>query len=201
MSDSSQMSSEVREITWGWWLAELMGAVAIAAGIIVVAKPSSSLTTLAVIFGIFIFIDGIAELLTALFDRTQNRGMLAVVGVMSVIAGTLLVRHPLGGVKAIALIMGIWLIAAGVVRLMVAFDSRGHRLWRVATALVLMIVGIAVVASPHIGYSTLALVTGIGFMAYGVGMLVYGWALHAVRHAATPSATPPPATPRASATT
>lgn len=194
MSAASLRRDELREVTWGWWLALLTGLVSIAAGIIVVAKPSNSLPTLAVIFGIFILADGIVELIGALSAYTQNRGLLAVLGVISVIAGVLLIRHPLGGVRAVALLIGIWLIAAGLVRFIAAFETPGNRLWRMGVALVLAIFGVIVVASPHVGYATLALITGIGFICYGIGMLALGWAMHFIRRegstAASVSVTP-----------
>jgi hypothetical protein len=43
-----------------------------------------------------------------------------VLGALSVIAGVLLIRHPLGGVRPVALLIGIWLIAAGLVRFIAA---------------------------------------------------------------------------------
>jgi uncharacterized membrane protein HdeD (DUF308 family) len=98
MPETSLNSDEVRAATSGWWLVLLIGVVSIIVGIIVIAKPSNSLATLAVIFGIFILVDGIVELGGALSTKTQNRGLLAVLGVISVIAGVLLIRHPLGGV-------------------------------------------------------------------------------------------------------
>jgi uncharacterized membrane protein HdeD (DUF308 family) len=183
VSDGSLPSEALHELTWGWWLAVLMGALSVLAGIIVLAKPSNSLPTLAVILGIFVLLDGIFELVAALIGGTPNRGVLAVIGVLSVIAGVLLIRHPLGGVRAVALVLGIWLIAAGVVRLIAAFGE-DHVLWRVLVALVLMVVGVVIIASPHIGYATLALITGIGFICYGLGMIVAGWALHVVRREA-----------------
>ena len=73
MSDTSLSPSELRELTWGWWLALLIGVVSIVAGVIVIAKPSNSLATLAVIVGIFILVDGIVELVAALSGETQNR--------------------------------------------------------------------------------------------------------------------------------
>jgi uncharacterized membrane protein HdeD (DUF308 family) len=106
---------------------------------------------------------------------------MAVIGALSVIAGVLLIRHPLGGVKAVALLLGIWLIAAGLVRLIAAFAVPGHRVWRISVALVLAIFGIVIVSSPHIGYATLALITGLCFICYGVGMLVVAWAMHTMR--------------------
>jgi len=186
VSDGSVRSNELHELTWGWWLAMLMGVLSIVAGVVVLAKPSNSLATLAVIFGIFVLVDGIVWLAGALIGGSPNRGLLALVGVLSVIAGVLLIRHPLGGVRAVALILGIWLIAAGVVRFIAAFDAEDHRLWRIVVAGVLVIAGIAIVASPHIGYTTLALIAGLGFIFYGVGLMVTGWALHVVRREGLP---------------
>ena len=184
MSGTSLESREVHELTWGWWLALLIGVVSIVAGVIVILKPSHSLSTLAVIFGIFILIDGIVELVASISSETQNRGLLAILGALSVIAGVLLIRHPLGGVKAVALLLGIWLIAAGVVRFVAAFAAPDHRIWRICVALVLAVFGVVIVSSPHIGYATLALIAGICFIIYGAGMAAVGWAMHQIRHEA-----------------
>jgi uncharacterized membrane protein HdeD (DUF308 family) len=181
LSSTSFGSREIRALTWGWWLALLIGVLSIVAGIIVILKPSNSLSTLAVIFGIFILIDGIFEIAGAIFGDAESRGLLAVIGTLSVIAGVLLIRHPLGGVRAVALLLGIWLIAAGVVRLISAFAFPGDRIWRIIVALVLGIFGIVIVSAPHIGYATLALIAGICFICYGIGMLAVGWAMHVIR--------------------
>jgi uncharacterized membrane protein HdeD (DUF308 family) len=181
LSSTSPASHELRALAAEWWLALLIGALSVVAGIIVILKPSNSLSTLAVVSGIFILVDGIVELVAAVRADTQNRGLLAVIGALSVIAGVLLIRHPLGGVKAVALLLGIWLIAAGVVRFVGAFAAPDHRLWRISVALVLAIFGIVIVSSPDIGYATLALITGVCFICYGLGMLAVAWAMHAVR--------------------
>ena len=181
MPETSVNSDELREVTWGWWLAVLIGVASVVAGIIVIAKPSDSLSTLAVIFGIFILVDGIIGLVAALSSEVQNRGLLAVLGVISVIAGVLLIRHPLGGVRAVALLVGIWLIAAGLVRFIAAFEAPDHRLWRIVVSLILAIFGVVIVASPHIGYATLAVLTGIGFICYGIGMAALGSVMYLAR--------------------
>ncbi len=182
------LAREVSEVTRTWWLVVLMGVVSVVAGIVVLAKPGDSLATLAVITGIFILVDGIAELATALFTRTEGRGLVAVLGVLSAIVGLLLIRHPIQGVTAVALLLGVWLVAAGVVRLVGAFEDPEHRGRRIVAAAVLGIAGVIIVASPHIGYATLALITGLGFIAYGLSLLVLGWSLRVVRELVEPDA-------------
>jgi uncharacterized membrane protein HdeD (DUF308 family) len=176
--------ADLREWTSAWWLVLLVGVLSVIAGVIVLTKPSDSLATLAVIIGIFILVDGIFELAASLSRRTANRGMVALVGVLSVIVGTLLVRHPIAGVAAVALLIGIWLAAVGVVRFMAALAEPEHRTWNIVVAVVEVIAGIVIVSSPDIGFATLAVLVGIGFMVKGFAMCVLGWSMRAVRKAA-----------------
>ena len=105
-------------------------------------------------------------------------------GVLCVIAGVLLIRHPLGGIKAVALLLGIWLIAAGVVRFIAALAFPTSRLPRLGVAVVLAIFGVVIVSSPH---ATLALIAGLCFIVYAIGMLALGKAMLAIRHQLPPS--------------
>jgi uncharacterized membrane protein HdeD (DUF308 family) len=155
--------------------------------VIVLVKPSNSLETLAVVTGIFVLLDGIVALVEAL-GVSESRGVVAVLGVVSVVIGILLIRHPVAGVTAVALLLGLWLIAAAAVRVVVAVAVGDHVLRRLAVAAVLAIAGIAIVSSPHIGYATLALIVGLGFIGYGAAMIVLGAAIRSVGHEVPPSA-------------
>jgi uncharacterized membrane protein HdeD (DUF308 family) len=159
----------------------LVGLLSIAAGVIVLAKPDDSLATLAVVAGIFVLVDGIFDLAASFGRRTENRGLVAVMGVLDIVIGVLLIRHPIGGVLAIALLIGIWLIAVGLVRLVGAFE-REQRVWNIVLAVLEVIAGIVIVSSPPIGFATLALLVGISFIANGVATFALGWMVHSLRH-------------------
>ena len=118
------VEGEPREPSWLWWVIVLVGVLSAVAGIILVFKPSDSLTTLAVIFGIFLLIDGIGELIASIAGTTDSRGLAAIIGVLGVIVGIALIRHPFHGVTAIGLLIGIWLVAAGIVRLVRSLRRR-----------------------------------------------------------------------------
>ena len=108
-----------------WWLLVVVGVASLVAGVILVTKPSNSLATLAVIVGIFLLIDGIVELVASFGRPAEGRTIAVIVGLLGVIIGILLIRHPTHAVTAIGLLIGIWLVAAGVLRLL-----QGDRLRR-----------------------------------------------------------------------
>jgi uncharacterized membrane protein HdeD (DUF308 family) len=184
------LRDEARALTWGWWLLLLVGALSIAAGVIVLFKPGDSLATLAVISGIFLLADGVVEIAAALLRGTPNRGLTALLGVLTVVVGVLLIRHPIAGVAAVALLIGIWLITIGVVRFVDAFGQEDHRGWQIVAAVLEMLGGIVIVSSPGIGFATLALLTGIAFIVNGAGLMALGWSVHGIRDEV--AAAPPP---------
>jgi uncharacterized membrane protein HdeD (DUF308 family) len=181
MADQTLARNEVRAATGGWWLLLLVGVISIAAGVTILFKPGDSLATLAVIAGIFLLVDGILELTSALMHGTQSRGMVALLGVLTAIVGVLLIRHPIAGVVAVALLIGIWLITIGVIRFVTAFEIDEYRGWNIVAGLIELIAGVVIVSDPNIGFATLALLVGIAFILNGMGMIALGWNLRALR--------------------
>ncbi|TMM05956.1 MAG: HdeD family acid-resistance protein, partial [Actinobacteria bacterium] len=80
----SERSEDLHAMTKAWWVVALIGVMSIVAGIIVVAKPSNSLATLAVVTGIFVLVDGIVAIVRAFGPDIGSRGLAAVLGVVSI---------------------------------------------------------------------------------------------------------------------
>jgi uncharacterized membrane protein HdeD (DUF308 family) len=165
----------------GWWLLSIVGVLSAVAGVVILFRPDESLSTLAVIAGIFLLLDGILELADSLLRSTRNRGLVALLGVLSAIVGVLLIRHPVESVTAVALLIGIWLIAAGVIRCAATFEEDTYDGWHALVGLIELIAGIVIVVDPNIGFATLALFVGIAFILNGIGMLALGWSAHTLR--------------------
>lgn len=176
--------AELDQVSWGWRLLVAVGLLSVVAGVIILFKPGDSLETLAVIAGIFLLIDGIFELASSFMSSTRNHGMAALLGAITAIVGVLLIRHPLESVEAVALLIGLWLIAIGVIRFATAFDELDHRGRYALAGAIELIAGIVIVANPDIGLTTLSILVGIAFIFNGVGLAVLGWGLHEARQEA-----------------
>jgi uncharacterized membrane protein HdeD (DUF308 family) len=195
MKAADSVAADLERVLWAWVLLLIVGALSAVAGVVVLAKPHISLATLAVVFGIFLLIDGVFESAWALVRRGENRALPALVGVVSAVAGVVLIRHPTKSVGVIALLVGLWLIVLGVIRVIRGFDQPDHRGWGIISGVVELAGGIVIVSSPHIGVATLALLVGIVFIVRGVALCLVAWALHrATRDLGARAAGPAPAT-------
>ncbi|MGO9752324.1 MAG: HdeD family acid-resistance protein [Solirubrobacteraceae bacterium] len=181
LNDEESVLEGLRAISGLWWLTAGIGLLSILAGIIVLIKPGGSLKAIAAITGVFILIDGIVALLAAFSHSTASRGLAGLIGVLNLVVGVFLIRDPVRGVVVIALFVGIWLIATGALRLVLAFDARGERSWRLLVAAVELIAGIAIVIWPKVGLATLALLIGISLIVNGISVTALGFALRSIR--------------------
>lgn len=168
MRRTDQRSDRARPGRWGLWVALTLGLLNLAAGVIVLAEPAISLVTLAVVSGILLVVDGIIETVAPMFGDSANRGLTVVIGIVSVLAGVILIRHPALGIVLVALLLGLWLIAAGAIRLAWTLGERPVRPWDLVLAALECIAGVVIVANPGIGVATLALLVGIAFILRGV---------------------------------
>src|SRR5215204_61532 len=117
---------ELRPITSLWWLWLLFGVVALGVGIFFVVSPHETLSTFTAIAGILLLI-GVVVIVASVFGSGEGRGLLALLGVLSAIAGLILIKKPFETLVVFTLIVGVWFVVAGIVRLVSAFDSRASR--------------------------------------------------------------------------
>jgi uncharacterized membrane protein HdeD (DUF308 family) len=170
-------ADERRMIRWVRWILVIVGLIGVAVGIIVLAEPHNGLASLAVITGVFLLIDGIITTASSLFAGGERRVGSVVAGVVALLVGVLLIRHPVNSVVAIGLLLGLWLIVSGAVRLFEAFEVRHGRGWWLLVAVLEIAAGIVLVSSPHIAVTTLALLVGISFILRGAALAVVGWVM------------------------
>lgn len=180
MAEPDMAADRFEEVRWARWAFVLVGFLSMVAGVIVLDDPKNSLAAIAVVIGIFLVIDGIVDVLLTLRSGADRRGLAVLIGVVSILVGIILIRHPIKSVVAVAMFVGLWLIVAGAVRLAWAFDERQGRLWRLLMAVVEMIAGIVIVSTPGIGVATLAVLVGIALILRGIAVSTAGWLMHQV---------------------
>jgi uncharacterized membrane protein HdeD (DUF308 family) len=160
-----------------WWLFVIFGVVTFAVGVFLVIEPHETLSTLTAIAGIFLLVDGVFAICGSIFGNVENRGLLALVGVLGAIAGVVLIKEPFATLVVFALIIGIWFIVVGVIRFVSAFAVREGRGLNVFLALLDLAAGIVIVSWPELGLATLAVIIGIVLIIRGILFTVAGFEL------------------------
>ncbi|MES9520040.1 HdeD family acid-resistance protein [Streptomyces capoamus] len=116
-------------------LAFVSGALSILLGLFCFRGPMQSILLLALWIGIGWLIRGITQTLAAAHDpRMPARGWQVVLGILTFIAGIVLIDSPFESVAVLTLVGGIWLVAVGIVEIVTALRIRG-RAGRVPQAL------------------------------------------------------------------
>ena len=174
---STFADEELHRFTSLWWLVVLFGVAVLAVGVFFVASPHETLSTFTVIAGIFLLVDGVLAIVASIFGRGEGRGLLAMIGVLSAIAGLVLIKKPFGTLVVFVLIFGVWLIVAGVVRFVAAFGEPRGRAGNIAIAIVDFIAGIVILSWPGPSLATLAVIIGIVLILRGALWIGAGWAL------------------------
>ena len=175
---STNAADNLRPVTSLWWLPALFGVITLGVGVFFVVSPHETLSTFTVIAGIFLLVDGVLALLASIFNKGDGRGLLAVIGVLSVLAGLVLIKKPFDTLVVFTLIVGAWFVLAGIVRFVVALTSPEGRGGSIVTAVLDLIAGILILSWPDLGLSTLAVIIGIVLILRGLSFIASGWQLH-----------------------
>jgi len=118
-------------------LLALLGVLAFIVGLYAIRHVLVTLAALALLLGIYWIVNGAVETFTALSHRgMEGRGWTIFMGLLSIIAGVVVLVWPGISLVTLAVVLGIWLLIFGIMEIVLAFQLRsvGHAAARVATA-------------------------------------------------------------------
>lgn len=112
---------------WGWpfW----SGVISLLAGIAAIVAPGVATLSILIVIAIWAIVHGLLDIYSAIrFRRLISfEWWLALSGVLSVIFGALVLRQPGAGAIAIATLIGLFVIAIGVILVISGFRLKGFR--------------------------------------------------------------------------
>jgi uncharacterized membrane protein HdeD (DUF308 family) len=182
------MLSEVSAVARNWWLFVVLGVVCLATGIITIVWPGKTLAVLGVIAGIYLLVAAVLEIIEAIAGDPSNRAISAILGVLALIAGLICIRHPGESLLAIVVVLGVFLIASGVMHIVFAFGDGGPHWGGLLLGALDGIIGIVILAWPGIGLATLAVFFAVTMLIRGAFAVVIGFKLRKLKTADEPPA-------------
>jgi uncharacterized membrane protein HdeD (DUF308 family) len=157
-----------------WWSLALRGVLAILFGIVAWVWPEITLTSLVLLFGAYLLVDGVVNIVAAVRGRTaEPRWFPVVMGIAEIIIGLVTLLWP--GVTAIALVylIAAWAVTMGAFAIFAAIALRRdiHGEWVLAVSGILSILfGLIIGILP--GAGAIALIWLIGTFAIVDGILL-----------------------------
>jgi len=153
-----------------WWLVLLQGIALIILGILFLASPGMTAVVVVQFVGIYWLIAGIFSIVS-IFVNSSLWGWKLISGVVGIIAGFIILQHPLWAPvvvgEVLIIVLGIQGIIIGVVYLIQAFQGAG---WGMGLlGVVSVIIGIILLA--NIWAFTISLPWAIGILALVGGVL------------------------------
>jgi uncharacterized membrane protein HdeD (DUF308 family) len=149
----------------GWTIA--FGVVTLAAGVLVLTWPGQTVLVLAWLIGAQLLISGIFRLVAS-FSAPESRALLAVAGVLAIVVGILVLRHPLQTVAVLVLLLGLYWVVSGTVEIVHAVSGRvSSRGWVFALGGISVVAGIVLLTFPVSSVATLAVLVGFLLVVYG----------------------------------
>ena len=163
----------------GWVIA--LGVVYIIAGLIALGSVVMATIVTVFVVGIMMLIAGVAEVFHAFQIKTWGKFLLwLLLGALYIIAGFLTFENPLLAAALLTLLLGIALIASGIMRIWLAFSMKEGMpwIWVVVSGVITVLLGLIILAHwPVSSLYILGLFLGIDLIFAGAGWIAVGFGL------------------------
>jgi len=165
-----------------WWLGIASGVLYLILGFVVLSYDAASVKTVAVLIGISFIFTGIAWLAAAPWAESMKWWFVAG-GALSIAAGIVAFAYPGPTLEVIGLLLGWFLLFAGLIDIVVSFSNRHRQYWWVGLIQGLLMVGLAVWAAGEDDRTIFLLLTltGVALVFRGVGNIMAAFVAHNLR--------------------
>ena len=164
---------------WGWIVA--LGIVYVIAGVIALGSVVMATVATVLVVGIMMLLAGIAEVLNAFRVKTWGGFLLwLVLGALYILAGFAAFANPLLAAALLTFILGIALIASGIMRIVLGVSMREGTpwMWVVASGAITLLLGAVILAHwPVSSLCVLGRFLGIDLIFAGNGWICFGLGL------------------------
>ena len=161
-----------------WWLFLI---AAIILGLMLITAPGSTLIVMVTFLGFLWLIEGILSLVHVFIDRSVPWVWSLVTGIIGVIAGILVVRHPLLAALTVptmlVILLGVGGLIMGVSEIVGAFKGGG--IGSFILGVINVLIGILLLSSPVAAALAVPLVFGVLLLIEGVALIVLAFRVKA----------------------
>ena len=164
-----------------WWVFLLQGFAGIIIGLMLITEPGATLVALTTVLGFYWLITGVLALVQVFVDRATPWIWSLLAGLVGILAGLFVLRHPLVAALTVptvlVIILGIQGLVIGAVQIIGGFKGGGIGPFILGAINVL--VGILLLGSPVAAALAVPLVFGVLLFIQGAGLMILAFRVRA----------------------
>ena len=166
-----------------WWAVALRGVFAVLFGILTFLIPGITLLTLVLLFGAYVLLDGIFDIVAAIRSPSHHWALI-VEGIIGIIAGILTFLWPSITAMVLLYLIAFWAIFTGVLEIVAGVRLRqaiSNEVLLILMGILSILFGLFILIFP--GAGALAVVLWIGAYAFlfGIMLIALGFRLRGFR--------------------
>jgi uncharacterized membrane protein HdeD (DUF308 family) len=171
------MAAVTAEQSEVWWVFLLEGIAAIIFGILLITSPAATLVAFVIFLGFYWLFVGVLELVRVFVDRSVPWYWSLLIGVVGIIAGLIVLRHPLFAAIVLPTTIVVWLgvlgLVIGVFAIIGGFTGGG--IGSFIFGVINFIIGLILLGSPMVAALAVPLVFGILLLIEGVALIFWAF--------------------------
>jgi len=160
-----------------WWVFLLEGIAALIFGALLLTNPAATLVALAIFLGFYLLFIGVLELVRVFVDRSQPWYWSLLVGILGIVAGVIVLNHPMLTALAlpasVVIYLGVVSLIMGVIGIIGGFTGGG--IGAFLLGVVSLLIGLLLLGAPLTTALAVPFVFGILLAIEGVALIVYAF--------------------------
>jgi uncharacterized membrane protein HdeD (DUF308 family) len=177
MATAAQPVQQIHPVQQFWWIALLQGICAIIIGALLVAEPAETFLALLPLIGIYWLVIGILSLVRIFIDRSVPWIFSLLTGVIGVLAGIAVLRHPVIAAimipTVLVIVLGVQGLVMGILEIIEGFKGGGA--WSFILGVINIFVGLLLLGRPVAAALAVPLVLGILLLVEGLCLLIWAF--------------------------
>ena len=159
-----------------------MGVLTAIIGVLMILYPLAAATASTVVLGSALIVIAVAQGIFAFTSESVGNFFLKLLlGILYGISGVLLLAFPVAGVVSLTGVLGMMLVAEGIVEVFIAFGAPGlaGRGWFIFSAISSFVLGVMILAQwPNSSAWAIGTLVGVGVFINGITRVVISTAVH-----------------------
>jgi uncharacterized membrane protein HdeD (DUF308 family) len=174
------------DLARNWWLLALRGVLGILFSIGAFVWPGATLAALVIVFGAYVFVDGIFAVVAGIGMRRQLSlwWLIVLEGAAGIVLGLLTFRSPDTTALVLLTLIAAWSIVSGIFEIATAVQLRkviANEWLMILSGILSIIFGILLIAQPNSGAIAIVWLLGGYALLFGILTLMFAFRLRGMR--------------------